>query len=522
MKAAVTSIINDAKLKQCKRLGVEAIIYYRIDKSIDYYQLTQQFKLISAFEDPQSANWYNFNLVAGKLERFCSKFNAFTNYKGYDLKAALHKDLFWSYLVPNALLFQVDKLKNKSSHFVFLDKRNSIKGKMALLKKVFFYRHAGYEICIDASISASNKVAFRMNDTYMYDLYGNLFDEIGSERVIPYQSVIDGFTDAVQPQMIQKFGRNWKANRKIKGALLNFVLKIKWLLGSFDDDFFNTILYNLNVLYNHVDAYEQLMQSGIKKLFVNAAENEGEGNVMCLVAKKYGAKVYNYMNGTKAKDPQNLHSYFDYWFMSDKVTQDIIYSYCNISREQLPVTGHLLQDIANAHQYSNTLKAINDKLEGKRIIALLTSKLYTDEKWDVYGCLKKYLDEHEDLVVVVRKHPTEGDSAIVEHQRIIQAPPFDISMQQKSLFDLFMKSELAISFSSMVSYQASWFKIPSLNYEVSEVSRLPFVDNHKIINVSTVEKLKDYLDLYLYQDRDIFKSEAINNVAKTIAEIVLK
>ncbi len=48
----------------------------------------------------------------------------------------------------------------------------------------------------------------------------------------------------------------------------------------------------------------------IQKVVLNAIENEGEGNVVCALAKKNNAITFNYMNGTKARDPTECRDLF--------------------------------------------------------------------------------------------------------------------------------------------------------------------------------------------------------------------
>ncbi|HLA59282.1 MAG TPA: hypothetical protein VK622_10995, partial [Puia sp.] len=484
MKIAVLSLVTSAMLEKFSKDKIDTVIFCRLDKTVDYEAFSKQFKLINAFKDTTESNWHNFNLVTSQHRKLRSRLPGIFKYKSYDLEIALSKDMLWAFISRYALLFQAEKLKTSGKEFVFYDDRPLWEKKLALLKKLFFYKHSAYVMQIPADKQGSRDIAFRMNDLFMIDVYGDLFKKMKLQKVISFQTIIAGNADAIDKQMYEVFDVNFRIyptneNRFRPG----FFEKIKLVLMNGDPDFFNALIYSLNCLYNHVDEYEKLFSAGIKKIVINAGENEGEGSVLCDVAKKHDALTFNYMNGAKEKSPQNIETHFDYWFMPDKKTQDLLLSYCNVEEKQLPVVGHLLQEKAEDHSYSGTLDMIMEKLKGKKVIGLFTSKIYVNEKIGVMSFLSDYLEKHPDIVVLVRKHPDELDSKDILNERIIKLPEYPERLFQKSLFDLFLKSDVAISFSSTVSYQASWFGIPSLNFEVAEVSRLSFVDNQKVFHV---------------------------------------
>ncbi len=70
--------------------------------------------------------------------------------------------------------------------------------------------------------------------------------------------------------------------------------------------------------------------------------------------------------GQKLATPQNVETYFDYWFMPDQKTQELILSYCNAEQKQLPITDHLLTEQAEKHTYSGTLDIYLKKFQNKK------------------------------------------------------------------------------------------------------------------------------------------------------------
>lgn len=523
MKIAVTQVISKSLIEKFISIKIDAVIYFKIEDGLSLIELSKKFKLINAFEDPVETNWFNYNLVTSKLEKLKRISPDIFFYKGFNLESGLNKDLFWSFIIKNSLLSQVESYKSESNEFLFYNQRSFITSKLALFKRLFISKHKSYSFLMNQNLSIyENKIFFRMNDLNLGNIYGNLFTKIDRHNLVSYQSSIFSKKIETDPYINKYFSENIKSEIIFKNCYkFKLVEKIKLFLTDEDPDFLNAFIYLFNNLCNHVDEYQKLFKAGVKKIVLNAAENEGEGNVICTLANTHNVLTFNYMNGTKARDPQNSETFFDYWFMPDKKTQDLIMSYKRMSKEQLPITGHLLQELAEKYQYSGSLNNIIDDKFKYKVIALLTSPIFDMEKVEVETFLIKYLKKHNDIIVLVRKHPSEITNEKFIHERIIHLPNFEDKFPDNSLFDLFLKSDVAISFSSMVSYQASWFSIPSFNYELSEKSRLPFVDNEKIFHINNTSLLEIYLEDYLYNGKGIQKSTSNLSASDNIASILI-
>jgi len=522
MKIGVIDIVTSQRLSQFRKDKIDVLVFTQLGSHIDYRALASEFKLVNAFDEISKANWFNYDLISEKLKHLRSTFPDMFTYKGYDLEIPLKKDLYWAYFYKHALLYEANKFNKDSSTFIFYNDRSPFKKKLALLRKIFLYKHQGFEIQVDSSVKdLDKKVGFRLNDRFMIDVYGDLFDKLGIEWVLPYQSIYNKEIPVVNKQMHENFGLNFSAAPvKHNYFVSGFIERWRLFFQKEDPDFSNTFIYIQNNLRNYVDQYEKLFASGLRKVLINAGENEGEGNVLCMVAKRFGAVTFNYMNGTKAMDPHNLDTNFDFWFMPDRATKELLGSFCHLQDKQLPITGHILQDTAANHTYSGTLDEIKGKMEGKKIIAFLTSRIFATEKQDVLSLLNEYLDRHEDLIVLVRKHPTEPVNQLKQHDRIIPVPDYSERMVQKSLFDLLFVSDVVISLASTVSFQASWFNKPSLNYEVAEKSRLSYMDNERIFHLNSLFGLEKSLDDFLYKGKKIPSGPPVPGASEIIATIL--
>jgi len=524
MKIAVIKKISNKVINDFVNDNIEMVIFHKVDSDVEYSLLASNFKLVHAFDDAVNLNWFNFERCSSKLSAICDKLPELFSYKGIDLMSALKKDLFWSSVVQHSLLFQAEKYRLKENEIVFYNERSFFLKKLSLARKIFFNNDSSYSINTGVfSEERTNKIAFRVNDTALIALYGNLFEKLGNRNIVSFQSRNVNNPKAMNETLAKTFSENINSEfSKGHRSKISFSSKIKLVFIKQDTEFLINFIHALNKLCNHVDEYDKLFRSGVKKVVLNAGENEGEGNVVCAVAKKYNVTTFNYMNGTKAKDPHNVETFFDFWFMPDTKTQELILSYCKVEKKQVPVTGHLMQELAGKHQYSGTLENILGKLVNKKVIALFTSKVFVNEINTVIDFLLKYVEAHTDVIILIRKHPAETESYKISHDCIIELEKPEVNNSQLSLFDLLIKSNVSISFSSTVSYQSSWFNIPSINYENSERSRLTYVDGEKVVHINSIDKLESYLNTCLLDDKRIIDEKRALDASEEIATIILQ
>jgi hypothetical protein len=522
VKTAVVQVISGNHIASFRKDDIKAIIFTAFDTRVDYQNLAKDFKLINAYHEPLASNWHCYAKVETQLNRIRNKLPRIFKYGGYDLGIALNKDLMWSLLATYALEFQAEKARlEHGAKVVYYDKRNGLLKRIALANRLFLRTYAGYKLAIpDRGLDNGKNIAIRINNEDLLDVYGLLFSKLSMDKVISFQT---NASSRPGPRLSRVFSQNIGAETKAYGkADLTLPEKLKLFLLGADADFINAFVVIRSRLCNHFIEYERLFKSGIKKVLVNAGENEGEGNVLCALATRYGTFTYNYMNGTKARDPQNLNTHFTYWFMPDQATQDLIHDHTGLERSSIPITGHLLKELCTNHIYSGSLDKILTQFAGKKVVALLSSKIFAAEKIEVIEALHLYLEKHPDIIVLIRNHPSETAADFRAHSRIIQLPPFGSGDSQSSLFDLLSKAHVGISFSSTVSFQVPWFKIPSINFERSEISRLPFVDNVTVFHANTLKKLIQLLDDFLYKGVKIPAVDSTANPSEEIANYITK
>lgn len=524
MILAVVHTITPDLIKSFKKKKVNSIVYLEIEAEVNTEYLSQDFRLIYGFENLPEINNVSFDLVRERLLNLSYNIPGIFKYKGYDLLEGLAKDIFWGLYENNAILYQVNKCKVKGVEKLYdYYSRTPLVKNLALLKKLFYGKNLLYSFNINDSqvkITAAT-TAFRINEFEMLEMYGDLISNLKDEEIISFQNILRSNADEIHTNLNKIFKLNYRCTlRLVSKNTISFTHRLRLFFSKFDADFLNVTADAIYKLINHVDEYERLASYGIRRFFVAAAENEGEGNVLCQVARKYKGVTYNYMNGAKGKEHNNIHSDFTYWFMPDESTQKLILSYCNVTAHQVPVTGHLLEEKAKNYNYRGTLNNFSKLFESKKIIALFSSPIHKKEQMEVVGYLNNYLDKNDDTVVLIRKHPFDHRTWISSHKRMVILPAFEGELYNLSLFDLFFKSSLTISFSSTVSLQSTWFGLPTLNVEFATTSLLPYVDNKKIMHVDSMDRLATLLETYLKNEKELKSSHEFVPVSSNIIKIL--
>lgn len=503
MNLAIVNTVDEKTLEKLKSKKIDTVIYVSIDPNLDSKLLSSRFKLVNMYDNFAAVSDFSFNLVCHQINRLRAAIPALFQYRGYDLTYGLEKDVFWGLLRHNAISYQISALKQVPHKIYDFYSRPAAVKWLALLKRLFVGKNDYYELSLPAHATplSPNTVAFRINEFEMLELYGDLIPSMPKETIISFQNIVRKNADEIHRGLNKIFKFNISSSIKYekKNRITTFN-KLRVLFSNYDSDFLNVLCDSLFKLTNHVEQYERLMELGVKKIMVAAAENEGEGNILCQVARKYKCISYNYMNGAKAKDGHNIHTYFDYWFMPNIATRDLILSFCDVKPEQLPVTGHLLEEKARKHAYTGSLDAFAGDIRGKKVISVFTSAAFITEQMEVMGFLHGYLDRHENYVVLIRQHPFDKRKNIATHKHMFVLPAFSGDQLNTTLFDLFICSSASISFSSTVSLQSSWFNVLTVNFEYAEVSMLPYVDNKKIMHINSVARLENLLDDHFLDD----------------------
>ena len=499
----------------------DVVIYTRMAGNMDAAQLPADVRFIYAYQDLRKVIAYAFECVSQQLHILRKKVPALFFYREYDLFHALEKDVFWGTLEGFAVKYQLMKIREEGDNVADLLARPALKRVGGLVRRLFAPPNDGLYKFDKLPVIASNVTGFRINKPDAVGMLGCLPERLPEENMISFQTAVLQ-TEETVAKIASGFRLNIRAVRNDQGPRgTDLITRIKVLFAGGDPDFKNVAISCSRRLMNHADQYDRLFRAGLRKVFFLAAENEGEGNVAHQAAQRYGAKTFNYANGTKTNDPQNINTYFSYWFMPDAATRRMFLAHGKMTADQLPVCGHLMEEKAAAHVYSGSLDGFKDLVSGKRIIALFTSIFYVNERTDVLACLRVLLERHPDVVVLVRRHPRETVSFTTGHERIVILPAPPAGEGDRTLFDLLCRSSAAITFTSTTSLQASWFRTLAINFEHSPFPKLPHVDDKKVFHVDSGEKLLDMLEKQLHRGDTDTLSEAAESPSEVIARFLL-
>lgn len=489
MKVGVASELSTVLLQKATAMGIKTLVFCRIKSDIDR-QLLASFSTHDTSKLSEEGKNFAFTKVATQLTAIEASFPTIFNYRNYTLKAALQKDIYWSLIVNYLNEQKCEELKAPGVKFIQLDAPNDKLGQF--LKFCLRLIRPRLSMHLNAAAEqVKGKIAVRINSIAALPFFGKLLSSLRNENMFCFQT--EGFHNTTEiANTLKNKGYSYLLLTPQKSYEISD--KLNWIRLIFSEkiSFVNLLIDTQNKLKNSVDIFESLATNGAKGFLLNAGENEGEGVIAGWVAEKHHIKAFNFMNGTKAKDPINRYTTFQCWFMHDEQMQRMFLSYSNQPKAQLPVVGHLAKDLALEHAYSGTLDAWNDALTSKKIISFFSSIIYNKEREDVGNMLLKVLANHPDAWIFIRKHPSESGDFKIAHERCIVLPDF----KEKSglaLYDLLQHACMAISFGSTVSLQASWFNIPSATFEYRDASLLLYVDQQKVHHFNSVTALEQFV-----------------------------
>lgn len=517
MKVGTSYELNSHVLNKAKAAGISDLVFHMMDVHLDEKSLAG-FNLHDTSKLTSEGKNYAWNKVKSQLDGLEKQNPRLFHFQAYDLKQAILKDVYWSLIMDNLIEQKCLELGNQVTSIVKLDFKSN-----PLLDYFKFFLHLFQPVNWCKGIanpeSLNGKIAVRVNSIVSIAYFGNLLKVLGTKAVIYQSSLAQNPSKILANEQLQDV----KSISFLRGNAFYLGDSLAFLRSSFNCPirFLNLLLYTKRKQITAMSEFKALAQNGAHGFLLCASENEGEGIVSGLVAHAHQVKSYNFMNGTKTNDLINSYTNFDYWFMHDARMQKMLSDISNQSEQNFPITGHLMEDIAREHMYSGTLEPWKGIMEGKKVIALLSSPTYYAEQIDVENLLLDCLTKDANLLVFVRLHPGEKHSIPFTHPRMILLPNFK-EKSAPALFDLLLKSNLAISFASTVSLQASWFGIPSVTFEYAEKSLLVYVDQQKIHHINTLKNLESFIHSAL--DNPIAPKVHSNNeksVAQKMVDILL-
>lgn len=483
-RVAVANIVTTELMKVLASGKPEVIIYSRL-QSQEVVQDYPHITWIDYSKKLADGIRYGYYQVRDQLSRLNDAEPDFFKYRDYNLFEAMNKDVFWARF--NELLADFTLSRLGKTEIVYDYRSRSALRKYASRWKQYFDLGKPESTISKPVPDAKGKVAIRINNPDLFPMLGQLPDVLGSENIFYYATDSSKFAGKISkfnvidlPQAsngnYSHLRKHWRKARKHLDSTMAYI-----------------VIGRLKNLHSLILQYENLCTSGCKSILINAGENDGEGHVLAQVAKKYKVISANFMNGTKAFDVVNRKAEFDFWFMHDETMQELAVREYGLHKNNLPVVGHLLEDVAKAHRNTGLLQNKGLNSSYRFVIAFFTSPLFFEENVEAYAAIQEFISQYPDAVAFVKPHPHDKTFLWDRNDPRIIRLDFrnEGATSEAVLFDMLSASDCSVSIASTVSFQASWFGIPSYTFETDEVSRLPYTDGKRVIHIRTKKELID-------------------------------
>ncbi len=495
----VVDTLTTSHIAEARRRQYRVVIYRYLSSDVSLIQITD-VNLISLYQGYQEMANRAYARISANLDRIKTKLPRLFKIDGTDLTYALQKDLFWGLLESELLSEHLQEFAGE--RVINRAKRNPLIAFAAFMKRAFFGSNRVYSLRLDGvdRSSIAGMAAVRVNSPGVLQLLGLLPQKLKASGVITFQNNGSDLTSHLSGTA------NWNISSQeahTGKSMIRLVDRLRLLFVRAPWDFKNAFVEAVYRLANHAVQFGRLCEAGVSTLLVTAGENEGESHVMCQVAHRRGVRTCNYMNGAKARESQNEHTLFDKWFMPDESTRNLVLSYCNVRPDQVPVTGHLLEELAFTYRYKNVLTPLPTRVQSTKVIGVFTSPLFVKEQEEVFALLEWYIAERPEVNVCIKRHPSENRQLKFKSKRITEVRGVDTASPVEELFDLILLSGVTISFSSTVSMQTAWFGVPAINYEETPESRLPYVDEKTIFHANSPVRLAELLGDFLINGRQV-------------------
>lgn len=526
VKIFVCIELNERTLKKAIAIKCDKIIFVK-----QTFLPSEHLPLALINANHFEAESYEETFAANKnfLEKFRKLSPDFFLYKNIPLLEAINKDLFWATRYEGMLRHAVKQYAEEGDEVIYEKHRYYILKKWIALFKVgliylnnLFFSAFWPELKTPAILRNKNYgfiIADKFELTYFHGLFC-IFPPDSCVWIANFSSSRNSELLTrellIQHEIAKLRYRNFQNKLSIKD--INNGIKILGI-----HNFFSVSQSRQNLI-NTINITTKILDSGISVLFLVAQENTGFGNVIALLIKQLGKVAVNSHNGVKTSFPYNRDNYFTIWCCWDEQMKKLLHEECGIDKEQLVVTGHLMEDIARKHTYENSFNGFYCQAEEKKIISLFSTNENPVFKWQTVNALIELVKSRNDLQLLIRLHPSENPS---EWQQIKEIPVERIKLifpqnneDKTLLYDQLSISDVSIVFGSTVAIESSWFDVPSITVEAKERSMLYAVDNEKIFHERTIPDAVHRMELLLNEKKNIISHKS--SVTQKIKEEVIK
>ncbi len=511
-KHLLTKELYDNALKE----GVSVFLYNEIDFTPEH---NTGITLFNCTTERVPSTWFTWQKNEEVLESFKRKYPSFFFLGNYNFTLAFLKAQYWSNQKTGFLQF----VKNKVFFNVKVWKEDALFDSKYLYI-LFKYYYALFKqkknIKEFKSFEKNGKIGFLLKNEFQVTLYKYLI-----KYCLNNENVLYFVVSKTVSESIVKLGVKQNQIVYCNTIKTQKIPRINYFTLKKEDRFIlHQIVNNWSEVEKWTGVAEQMVSYGISKAVINEAENGLFGAVIGEVFQKHGVITFNTMNGMKAGQAQDSYINFNFWFVWDEKMKQLLIKKNNILENKLIVSGHLMEDEVRDYQYQHSLPLNLDVIKGKKVISLFSVRGKREEKLEAFQYLYAFLDQRKDLILLVRKHPSENELDTIFPPKGVNnifMVEFTPTNEKATLYDQLLISDISICFGSTVALESKWFNVPCITFEKREESLIYAIDNETIF----LEKnLQDFEFRFLNLMNNTYKGKSmqIYNSKKVAKNIISK
>lgn len=473
--------------------------------------------LVNCTTERVASTWFTWDKNQEVIESFKVKFPQFFQWGKFDFSLSIKKALFWSnmrigYLeyIRNQLFKSCNIEKGSDRMFFFKE------WKVALKYFKFRLQHKTSRHNIDLKKNKGNW-GILIEDSFQFDLYKHVLIQSTCCKNV----VVFIFCNKIKDELVEM---GFEAEQIVSLTDLDYIsipLPRINLFKMADKDWYvlDQIVNNWKELNYWHNISESIIKKGISKLLINEGENGVKGAVLGEVMRKNNIECYNTMNGMKSGQAQDAFQSFHYWFIWGIGMKKMMMDKCSLPESMLLDVGHLMEDEIANYTFQNSIP-IKD-YENKKVISLFSVRGKREEKLMAFQYLYDLLSNKEDLILLIRKHPSEKEEDFILPENTLANVhwiEYTADNSKTTLYDQLFISSLSICFGSTVALESKWFGVPCITYEMRDESLIYMADNIHIHHVRDFDSFSNQVNLLINSHEK--RKPTLNKVSQKIVSIL--